>query len=457
MDSLHSNPTHPGWTPTHSIPFDGFNFPAPPSETLQPARETAKLRELEVKDLVQPLAGLGLNPRQIRELRRPKYRRALQYLDRVHEDDIDKACTEIYFERSKGSVPDTVSARHASGVPSLMSDRGSVATNFSLPLFGSSAYGPGHDLNLSHEMAPWQGFPEATQVDTTHTFHDSTTSFLALNEYDHYYNMNPQGLHAVKAPLQPQFGDIVSPLSLNVSANTPQATVGDRNHTKLDPVNNSLLISNQDRPRIQPPKLKFPCPELGCPHKHFSKSSELAKHLLGDHDKNVTFTCLHCQFETNREEMSKRHHSTQHHRHCSEYPQCVQEARERVRKYWGCGLCTNLFTDAKQYSAHYAEHFQISRAQQSEISFSTVIRSLLLQDATRDRWDARISAVGYLRTRYDLCWTEADCSDIRDALEYGIFDGASLSEASVADRLFDKLERRGTAYLKRPASSSPTH
>jgi hypothetical protein len=55
-----------------------------------------------------------------------------------------------------------------------------------------------------------------------------------------------------------------------------------------------------------------------------------------------------------------------------------------------------------------------------------------------------------------LVWDEADIIGIKDALEYGIFDGSSISEAGVAERLLDELARRAKTrpWPRKPPSSS---
>jgi hypothetical protein len=38
-----------------------------------------------------------------------------------------------------------------------------------------------------------------------------------------------------------------------------------------------------------------------------------------------------------------------------------------------------------------------------------------------------------------LSWDEVNTARVRDALEYGVFNGSSMSEADVAERLLDDL------------------
>ncbi|EXJ53944.1 hypothetical protein A1O7_09281 [Cladophialophora yegresii CBS 114405] len=81
-----------------------------------------------------------------------------------------------------------------------------------------------------------------------------------------------------------------------------------------------------------------------------------------------------------------------------------------------------------------------------------MIRSLLMQEATRERWQNRnAGAFSYNGLIFHLSWDGVDMSDIRDALEYGIFEGASISEANIAERLLDEIEKRA---MSQPDSSS---
>ncbi|ETI19397.1 hypothetical protein G647_09230 [Cladophialophora carrionii CBS 160.54] len=457
MDPRHGNSLSPAWPLPDAFPSTGYNFTVPASQPLElaglnpyalpHANQQVHSIEPNVRDAVHLLATFGLSQRQIRKLRKPQYRTALSCLAQIGEDDIDMAYIAIFSERMR-PTSDPVSAHHLSAVPSLVSDqtslRASMATDFSIPMSDSSAHGSGHVPNLTYGTAQFGAIPDEANMATTKSLHDSQTPFFGVSDHDKMeYEPAPQHLDPVTIPRQQPRPQVLSPRP--DTAVTPSSAAGERNRSKLDPANHSFFISSHDRQRNRPPQPRFPCPERGC-RKDFSSTREFAKHLCGDHDKNVIFHCLHCQhvtFQTGRAEMWTRHHKLRH-ASCLTEGRCVQETRGPERKYWGCGLCLEVFTDAKSYASHYADHFKNNRSlEQSDVSSSTTIQSLLMQDATHERWQNRNArSVGYDGLTYHRSWDRVDMSDIRDALEYGSFEGASISEPDVAERLLDEIEKR---------------
>jgi hypothetical protein len=71
-----------------------------------------------------------------------------------------------------------------------------------------------------------------------------------------------------------------------------------------------------------------------------------------------------------------------------------------------------------------------------------MIQSLLTQDATHDKWNERLSRAQNLNRGTQLTWDIDGCADIRRALEYGFFQGSSISEPDVAERLLDEVQFR---------------
>lgn len=235
-------------------------------------------------------------------------------------------------------------------------------------------------------------------------------------------------------------------------------------HSFQDPdfEDQDVPMPEQDRIRNRITKPRFPCPEDSEPpcEKNFCSVNELSKHLTADHDKNVTFSCKHrpcpsSPFETNRAVTWKRHHSTQH-RNCRLSEACIEKVCSRERKYWGCGLCETLCKDAKEYAAHYKEHaLKAEYRHQSDIKFSTILRSLLKQEATSQRWEERHCDVRGQDGRYLLIWEPESSADLREALEYGIFKGNSIADAGVVDALLDELLTRATYHGEHYVSSVP--
>ncbi|KIW67084.1 hypothetical protein PV04_06357 [Phialophora macrospora] len=124
--------------------------------------------------------------------------------------------------------------------------------------------------------------------------------------------------------------------------------------------------------------------------------------------------------------------------------------------HWGCSLCVHLSKSAKDYLAHYKSHLENEKLRQppsrDDISFSVMIQSLLTQDATNDKWNERSPRTHNLDRSTRLTWDIDDCADIREALEYGFFQGLSISEPDVVERLLDEVQFRPRRCVQR----SPT-
>ena len=139
------------WPFSDSTSLQGYEFELPPPPPPKGRSQSQYLHqsvhrdpnslEHEVETAVYRLLSLDLNPRQIRELRKPEYREAVLCIADRHEDDIDRAiCSKpsqgqshCLPNSSRMTISSQASIQYPSGVPSLIPDRGSVATNFSLP------------------------------------------------------------------------------------------------------------------------------------------------------------------------------------------------------------------------------------------------------------------------------------------------------------------------------------
>lgn len=462
------------WSLPDSLDLEGYDFPLPPPEPPKDCGYTPHLQnngpgppdpvDSAIQAAVHLLVLLGLKPSQIRQLRKREYRDALLCIADAHEDDIDTAWAACpvrqphhLLQRGRTRISHQSSVQYPSGVPSLISDRGSVATNFSLPMSDSTASGPAYFSDTSYAPPTWMSLSDemhfATGVHNPnaptayHRMHEQHTIFQPTDQYNVHTTFSN---HQQNNP-----GD-----DLNDSGVTGMRTLYPSDSGKSQSpmaTNRSVLVPEEEPPRNRTQKVRFPCPDHGCA-KDFSSTTELTKHLAGDHDKDATFRCKHpgCIFDTNRAEMWKRHHSTAH-RECRGHSNCVEEIRTRERKHWGCGLCVRLFTDARSYAEHYKDHFEEGKSRKSEINFPTIIRSLLKQEATKHKWEKRISDIQHSEGKHYLAWVPGKSENIREALEYGTFDGRSIEDPAVADMLLDEVLAQARRNPKRHASTSPDH
>ncbi len=178
------------------------------------------------------------------------------------------------------------------------------------------------------------------------------------------------------------------------------------------------------------------------------------KHLA-EHDRNVLYICRHpeCEhrpYKTYREEMSNQHH-TRYHRDCTDQTHCLkQEHKIPQKKFWGCGICVEVFKTARSFADHHISHFECNgRLQKHDIKFSTMMQSLLTQDSIKQSWENYTNG-------FKLEWKYSSSTrSFREALEHCVFNGASTSEPQVSDILVDALCTQENLVSKRQASCSP--
>jgi hypothetical protein len=211
---------------------------------------------------------------------------------------------------------------------------------------------------------------------------------------------------------------------------------------KSDASAQASFIAQEPASRKVSHRQKVPCPEMPC-DKLFSNPSELARHICADHHKDSTFHCKHTacpgpQPTTSRESTIKRHH-TERHSACTGSTTCYEEKRTRQRRYWGCGLCLHVATDAVLYAKHYQQHF-LDGFQQRDIDYSTIMRSLLQQKATRQVWE-KLDVQD--EDGLFMSWDPQSTSELREALEYGIFRSMSIDDPKLLDLLLSELVRAG--------------
>jgi hypothetical protein len=391
------------------------------------------LPEPSVVSAVNLLANLGLKRHHIRVLRQLHLRNALHVLADTSEEEFDRAF-DLRLRTSE---------HYSSGVPSLVfSDpRSSVlSTASSQADFNSMPWPHSDPLTLLTPASAYLG---------KHDECSDPTLLPVLNEE----NLEEGLIFGITGTTEP--GTLMKTMiNDDTRDNTPMET-----ESPLPPVpplkDAQYLESRKSKALVQAPfiaqeptsrkvssKQKVPCPEIPC-DKCFSNPSELASHILADHYKDSTFHCRHSgcpgpQPTTSRASTIKRHH-TERHTSCPGYENCYEEKRRRQRKYWGCGLCLHITADVRLYAKHYQQHF-IDGFGQHHIDYSTIIRSLLQQDGTRQLWD-QLDVED--QNGSFISWDSHSASEVREALEYGVFRGSSLDDESVLDQLLTELVRLG--------------
>ncbi|OCT51534.1 hypothetical protein CLCR_09218 [Cladophialophora carrionii] len=159
MDPFRGHALPTPWPQTGSISFGPHDLPVVTSEPRNvgllggyvnyEVQGQSDMHLTSVEVAVQRLARIGINRWQMLQRSQLEYINALYLLQDADEGEVDKALTAFQStEHARSTFPDRTSARVPSGVPSLLSDqssqRGSVATDFSVPLDdgtgGVSAY-----------------------------------------------------------------------------------------------------------------------------------------------------------------------------------------------------------------------------------------------------------------------------------------------------------------------------
>ncbi len=414
---------------------------------------------------VKLLADLGLNPRQIRQLRQIEHLNALYCLADTCEDELDEAWVVLRLRQPQSTSRHNSlrhsyqsSSRYPSGVPSLSSDgshlRDSTTTDISVPIEEYSCGGPDYFGTVS---APdgWQYCFEDLLYTSTACL-DNSISLPVIEEGLDYQEADVQGFDPTGFYPRSQNNEIV-PCTVPVQLALPRYQSG-LNQSMQIPDDGHAFLREQQQTSNANQKPRFPCSEIGCP-KYFLSENEFSKHLSGDHDKDVIFACIHksCPlhpFEKSRISMWKKHHST-HHRGCAGFDTCKEERRTREKQHWACGLCSDLFLDVKTYARHYKNHFLEGNYQQRDVDYSTILRGLLRQDATSDKWDGRNADIRHPEGAFHLSWEPGSSAPVRETLEYGTFHGASIDDQHVVDQLLDEVIACANQHKKRHASSPP--
>ena len=438
------------------------------SQEFQPETDPGE----SIKAAVQLLLKLGLSRRQIRHLSQLGYRNAINCLADTSEDELDDVVDNLRASQSQfpprpesGRLSYQALPRYPSGTPSLVTNRSSlsdstvpnvrlsadITTTCGPDTIGVLPYGPPWNFGTDDRHA------EYADIHKEHNLY----SMPRIHEGQKLCDLLRPAAPADKFDLDLGADEVPRPIQTKVWTSNSIPRTNEQVVSNHGSFSGYEFVQEEERPQVQNKKSPFPCSEVGCA-KEFLNEHEFAKHLTGDHDKDATFACKHgdCPlhpFSKTRPEMCTKHHST-HHRGCPLKPlhdTCIEEIRTRERRYWACGICGDLFIDVKSYAKHYKNHFFEGSYEQGDNDFSTIIRSLLGQGATVDKWAKRNVDVRDVKGFFRLTWEPETCAGIREALEYCTFQGRSLIEPEAVDLLLDEVVARAKQHRKRPASASP--
>ncbi|KAH0844650.1 hypothetical protein FOPE_09603 [Fonsecaea pedrosoi] len=406
---------------------------------------------------VQLLLDAGLDLRTIFKLRQIKYRNALNILADAEDDELCATCEHAGLTQPR-QLPQQIRGRLSQGssvyphsrVPSLISDRSGLRSSgiLSTPVQDLPPSRLGYASDMSPMAAQWAWGDEMSCVSTKCT-QDSTMDYLTSGEEQQSYPLDPPCVNDVGAAYsQRQYGfSAAMPAKVELAFQAPAANGsipqigGEQGFVFTETAIRAPFIAEQNPTRDQNgvKKSRFPCPVQDC-QKDFSSPKEFAKHLIGDHDRDSKFNCNHlnCAFWSHRLASCKRHHSKAH-SDCQVTKDCTHVNRLRVKKHWACGLCLNLEVGVHEFATHYKSHFEYDDIQKSDIRVSNIIRSLLMQDATKDKWE-RLNVDGY----YPLSWDGKDVAEIREALEYETYRATTFDVPGVVDRLLEEVIACGT-------------
>ncbi|KIX94472.1 uncharacterized protein Z520_09858 [Fonsecaea multimorphosa CBS 102226] len=419
----------------------------------------------DIVENIQMLLGAGLDLGTVLRLRQNNYRNALNMLADAEDDDLYTAFKFMNFAQPQ-PLPQHIRARLSqqsytypqSRVPSLISDRSSLrlSGNLGTPVHDDPTSGLGYASDISPMSSQWP-LPDERFRAPVGCDQDTTMDYLATGE-EHQQVCAPdlQNTEDVTAysqlqqakrgvpPAIPGANDL--PLLASVVDGTVAPSGGDGGLSFMATMIRPPFVAEQDslRDRNRMQKSRFPCPVEDC-RKDFTSPKEFAEHLIGDHDKDSTFSCMHpsCNLQSHRLRTYKRHHSSNH-SECQMTEECIQVDRRRVKKHWACGLCLNLDVDVQDFANHYKSHFEDDDVQKSDIRSSNIIRSLLMQDATKAKWEELGFDLPFPGGHYLLSWDGKDIAEIREALEYETFRNLSLDNPYVVDDLLDEVFKCGT-------------
>ncbi|KIW31863.1 uncharacterized protein PV07_03452 [Cladophialophora immunda] len=432
----------------------------------------------EVVKILQNLVSVGLDQRQISYLCKPANFNQLGTLANT-DADVTQRAWDLVYQRLPGSKPRKLSRgssiRFPSGVSSLRSNRSnrshwSASTDLSTSTAESYTSGSGISFKGQHQAPAWDTAPgeiDATiSSDPAILVNDTTMAFNATNFeqpqwQDFNQAANPSGSVSVYRPhplvdvsgisgvanvsyAAPNFASSYKYLAGGYTSQDNRPSVGDTDSTHQSS-REGILGKDQ---------IKYPCPEPGC-KRWYVRSVELAKHLQGDHEKNDVFVCQHdqkCDKQTHRHATWARHHSKDHNS-CKKGDACVKSTNDGKKRYWGCYMCIHLSRDVSSHADHHQSHFRDGTAQ--PLKYSTMILSLLSQEATKGKWQAHCLTMNISIGDYDFGWQPAQYKEIRMALEYGKYRGSDISDPFVADWLLNELVALMSGGQTRPECATP--
>ncbi|OAP60855.1 hypothetical protein AYL99_05857 [Fonsecaea erecta] len=422
----------------------------------------------EMAKLLENLLSAGLSHKQISCLCKPKNFNQLVTIANADENVV-QAAWKIVYQRREGAKTRKLSSgaamRYAPGNASLGPNKPqwSAPTDPSTSTIETYAAGftnliqgqpqPSMWHNVSGEMDAMISRDPAVHGDGTTIA--PTMSFTAPNfeqpqraDLHQPANANTTGVTSVypyHALVDVSSFSGAGNASVSYVASTPATYYSAGGKATHDNRPSAASTDSTDRPihqrTVKKEQTGHPCSEPDCEKKkRFLRSTELGKHLQGDHEQDTIHICQHdddCAMQTYRHASWGRHHSRDHDS-CKQGDMCVKIIRVREKRYWGCSICVHLSEDVSSHAEHHINHFKDGAAQACDIKYSTMILSLLLQEATKSKWEAYSLAMGIQAGNWDLAW-QPPVKEIRTALEYGTYQGSDISDPAVAERLITAL------------------
>ncbi|KAH0844651.1 hypothetical protein FOPE_09567 [Fonsecaea pedrosoi] len=430
----------------------------------------------DVRKILQRFRFDGLARSTILYLLRPENIIQFSKIATVNKIVLQTELDRVYPEQLRSNAPRLTQAPemcYPFGVPNLGSaqsqlststDPGTATTEFYTPELGSQFQGRNLHPNW---MSPPEGMKAMTSRDTA--IHRNNPPIALTNTR----SAQPQGLDSLLAPnptmiassyLQyplsdaPRPSDVANASMHNMAPNSTiyYSTGGNPvlgYESLVDIAGSTHLLGHESTAKKD--QDKYPCSEPGC-SKEFVRPVELRNHLKGDHEQDDTYFCQHqdCTFENHRHASWARHHSREHNS-CKKGDACVKTTHKRKKMYWGCSICVHLSIDVTSHVEHHLRHFKDGSTRSSDIKYSTMILSLLSQEATQDEWEERCKGMSIQDGKYHRSLTSSTCGNIREALEYGKYRDLDLSQPNVADQLLDEVVSLISRKRKRDVPGMP--
>ncbi|KIX94471.1 uncharacterized protein Z520_09857 [Fonsecaea multimorphosa CBS 102226] len=430
----------------------------------------------DVVKALETFLSAGLDHKQISDLCKPKNFNQLATIANADESVLQSAW-DFVDQKRPGSKSRKLSRgpamRYPSGVSSLRSNRSqwSASTELSTSTADSFTSGFGNPAGGQPQASIWPSVSGEMDAmvsgDLTTQGNHAPMNFVAPNfeqpQRQDWANVNTTGITSAYQPHA--LVDVSSlsrvgntSLSYGAPASASYYTAGGKTtHDSGQSAGSTDKAHRQTGGRsARKDQIKYPCSEPGC-RKGFLRSVELAKHLQGDHEKNENYVCQHdqnCKMQTYRHATWARHHSKDHNS-CKKGDACVKINYDRKKRYWGCSICMHLSKDVSSHADHHQSHFKDGAAQPHDIKYSSMILSLLSQEATKGKWEELCLAVRVQVGNCDFAWQPSRCEEIRLALEYGKYQGFDISDPSVADWLVNDVFALMSGKRKRDASGIP--